>query len=217
VPRGYGGRTVHKFARLLLVVSLAVPAGTFEPLRASEPSHARHEDPAIARALALVDSDIGPVTVIDGEQARQMYARVAGAGEPPRGLNAFRAPGDPADRHIYVLGSSAVYQAARRRPTTLAVLKLAATLVHERAHDSEGESGAYRLQALFVKVRLGTLPPSQRSEGQRYLEALEMRAAALAPERLLALRTSSHKAARSRARSAEQSASRLPHDPAPHR
>jgi hypothetical protein len=146
------------------------------------------EDSAIGRALALIGQPMNPVVIVDAEQARRMYGRLAGAGEPPADLNAFRAPGDPADPRIYVVRSSRVYRDALRRGNALAVLKLAATLVHERVHDTDGEAAAYRLQSDFVRSRLHMLSPAQRRHGWHYVQALDWRAAALAPDRLLALR-----------------------------
>jgi hypothetical protein len=90
---------------------------------------------------------------------------------------AFAArPGDPSDANIYVNEASAVYASAVRKPSALALLKLAATLVHEQVHNTDGEFAAYRLQSDFVRSRLTSIPGQQRDEAHAYVQGLDARA-----------------------------------------
>jgi len=59
-------------------------------------------------------------------------------------------------------------------------LKLAATLVHEQVHNTDGEFAAYRLQSDFVRSRLKGLPSRHAEAAARFLENVEARARALA-------------------------------------
>lgn len=139
-----------------------------------------HDDPVIQQALAIVGQPVNPVAVADPEEIRLLYARLPGIGAPPRGLDAFRAPGDASDPQIYVNRNSPIYRRAAAAPSILAVLKLAATLVHEQVHNTDGESAACRLQADFVRSRMSGVPWRQRAEARHYLEGLDARARALA-------------------------------------
>jgi hypothetical protein len=93
-------------------------------------------------------------------------------------MNAFRVRGGTIGATIHVNGESAVYRNAARKPTAIALLKLAATLVHEQVHRADGDHAAYRLQSDFVRSRLGGLPRDQQEEARRYIVSLDTRAAA---------------------------------------
>jgi hypothetical protein len=84
------------------------------------------------------------------------------------------------DPHIYVNGDSAIYRTAAKKPSPLSLLMLAATLVHEQVHNSDGELAASRVQADFVRSRLHSLPWWQRQAAREYLIRLDGKARALA-------------------------------------
>lgn len=140
----------------------------------------QHADPAIHQALVIVGQPLNPVRVADTEEIRQLYARAPGVGAPPPGIDAFRAPGDVNDPHIYVNRESPVYRAAAGTSSSLAILVLAGTLVHEQVHNTDREPAARRVQADFVRSRLGHVRRQERDAAQRYLERLELRARAIA-------------------------------------
>lgn len=137
-----------------------------------------HDDPVIQRALVVVGQPVNPIRVVGLQEIREIYARLR-AGAPPAGLTAFRATGDASDPSIYVNSDSHVYRGAARRPSALGLLRLAATLVHEQVHNTDGEFAAYRLQSDFVRSRLNSLPWRQQEEARRYLRGLDARAQAL--------------------------------------
>lgn len=161
----------------------AAPPG--QPAIASEPVLRRPDvvrmltngDPAIQQALTLLGQPINPVRVAGPELIRRLYARTPGAGEPPRGLRAFRA-GDRGDPFIYVARRSPEYTRVAARGTALAVLALAGTLVHEQVHNTDGGHAAARLEADFVRSRLGQVPRHEWAATRLYLDQLEMRAQA---------------------------------------
>ena len=130
----------------------------------------------ISEAARTVDQPLNPVRVLSAPEVREIYRRTAGA-LPPVGLNAFRIQGD---RNIYVNAESQVYRQAAREPTAFHVLRLAATLLHEQVHETDGEYAARRIQADFVRRRLNALPSSQRRSAHRYWRTLEVRAVSLA-------------------------------------
>ncbi len=138
---------------------------------------ARHDDPVIRRALMVLGRSVGPIMVLDALKIRDVYSRIPGAGVPPDGLNAFRISGDP---NIYVNRESLVYQSAARKPSAFTVVRLAATLLHERVHDTEGESGAYRAQSDFVGSRLNGVPWREQELIRQYWRGLDDKARALA-------------------------------------
>lgn len=140
--------------------------------QSSEPTV--HDDPVIHRALVVVGQPLNPVRVVGIREIREIYARLR-AGAPPAGLNAFRAAAG-SDGPIYVNRDSEVYRSAARRPSPLDLLRLAATLIHEQVHNTDGEHAAYRLQSDFVRSRLNSLPWGQQAEARRYLHRLEARA-----------------------------------------
>ncbi len=135
----------------------------------------QHDDPVIQQALNVIGQPVNPVKVVGAREIREIYARVR-AGAPPAGLNAFRATGDASDPSIYVNRDSLVYKDAARTSSVFGLLKLAATLVHEQVHNTDGEFAAYRLQSDFVRSRLSSLPPRQQEEARRYLQGLDARA-----------------------------------------
>lgn len=143
----------------------------------------QHDDPLVRQTLTVLGQAVNPVRVVDLAQAREMYARTPGAGAPPAGLNAFRAPGDADDPYIYLNRDSTVYRSAARKPAALALLKLAAILAHEQVHDTDGEFAAYCLQSDFVRSRLKSMPWRQREDARWYLEGLDARARATSPAR----------------------------------
>lgn len=163
---------------ILLLASAAVHAAV-PPART-----VRHDDHVIQRALDFVAQPLNPILLVSIDRARAIVAATPGGGVLSPRVNAFRAPGAHAAPHIYVIRESAVYRRAARAET-LGLLKLAATLVHEQVHATDGDAAAYRLQADFVRTRLHTAPIAQREAGRRYLEALDARAAGLARERLV--------------------------------
>jgi hypothetical protein len=128
------------------------------------------------RALLLVTPPADEVRVLSSRQLDEIYLREAGT-RPPAGLNAFRLEGDP---RIYLNAESKVYQQAGSRPRAFHALRLAATILHERVHETDGEYAARRLQADFVRSQLRSLPSSQRREAERYWSTLEGRALSLA-------------------------------------
>jgi hypothetical protein len=138
----------------------------------------QHDDPVIQQALIVLGQAVNPIRVSAPAQIREIYARRLGAGAPPAGLNAFRAPYDP---HIYVNMDSGVYTSAVRTRSALAVLKLAATLLHEQVHNTDGEFAAYRMQSDFVRSRLRSLPWRQQEAARLYVQNLDVRANAFAP------------------------------------
>ena len=134
----------------------------------------RHNDPVIDSALAVVGQPVNPVELVGSEDIKKIFARL-NAGAPPIGLNAFR-PMVGSLEPIYVNRDSALYRTAARRRSALALLQLAATIVHEQVHNSDGEHAAYRVQSDFVRSRVPTLPAREQAEAQRYLRALDSRA-----------------------------------------
>ena len=120
---------------------------------------------------------MNPIKVLGVGEIRVIYGRTPGAGVPPVGLNAFRAPGDP---NIYVNNESVVYRSAARKPSAFAMIRLAATLLHEQVHNTEGEFGAYRVQSDFVRSRIRSVPRGERDQIDRYWGILEARAVLLA-------------------------------------
>ena len=128
------------------------------------------------RALLLVATPADDIRVLSSRQLQEIYLREAGTA-PPAGLNAFRLQGDP---KIYLNAESKVYEQSESRPGAFQSLRLAATLLHERVHETDGEYAARRIQADFVRSQLRSLPSSQRREGDRYWRTLEGRALSLA-------------------------------------
>ena len=134
-----------------------------------------HGNQVIDSALRLLEHSVTNVRVISPEQVRVLYLQ-AGA-RPPVGLQAFRMLGNP---RIYVSAESVVYSEARRSLTTFNLLRIAATLLHEQVHETDGEFAASRLQADFVRAHLHRLPRSERRIGGLYWRRLEGRALSLA-------------------------------------
>jgi hypothetical protein len=135
-----------------------------------------HLDPVIRDAARGLSLPVNDIRVLSTGQVREIFHR-AGGGAPPAGLIAFRIKGDPL---IYVHAESEVYRSAADRPSPFHLLRLAATLVHEQVHDSDGEPAAYRRQADFVRSRLPELPADQRARAHIYWHALEVRAISMA-------------------------------------
>jgi hypothetical protein len=133
-------------------------------------------DPVIRNAARGLSLPVNDVRVLSTPQVREIF-NLAGGGAPPAGLIAFRIKDDPL---IYVNAESEVYRSAAHRPSPFHVLRLAATLVHEQVHDTDGESAAYRRQADFVRSRLPELPADQRARAHTYWHALEVRAISMA-------------------------------------
>lgn len=133
-------------------------------------------DPVIAAAVRALSQPVNEVRVLSPLQVREIFDRTGGSA-PPAGLIAFRIKGDPV---IYVDAGSEIYREAARRPSPFHLLRLAATLMHEQVHDTDGEAAAYRRQADFVRSRLDRLPADQRARGRAYWQVLEGRAIALA-------------------------------------
>ena len=136
---------------------------------------ATHDDPVIQRALLMVGQPISPVHVVSIQEIREIYRRL-GAGPPPAGLNAFRVIAEGEDARIHVNRDSDLYRRAARNPSPFDLLRLAATLIHEQVHGTDGEYDAYRVQADFVRSRLMDLPRRHRDEARRYLDKLDERA-----------------------------------------
>lgn len=133
-------------------------------------------DPIIGDAMRALSQPVNEVRVLSPSQVREMFVR-AGGGAPPAGLVAFRIKGDPV---IYVDAGSEVYWEAARRPSPFHLLRLAATLMHEQVHDTDGEAAAYRRQADYVRSPLDELPASERSRARAYWRVLEVRAISFA-------------------------------------
>jgi hypothetical protein len=148
-----------------------------------------HEDAVIDLALAVIGQPVNPVELVDAQEIERIFARLR-AGAPPTGLIAFR-PAIGSREPIYVSRDSDVYRSAARQRSPLALLRLAATIVHEQVHNSDGEHAAYRVQSDFVRSRLHTLPARQQGRARQYLRVLESRAASLGhAERVLRERRS---------------------------
>lgn len=135
-------------------------------------------DDTIQKALAVLGRPVNPVCVVAPAEIRQIYGRVSAV--PSSGVIAFRAPGDRVDATIYVNNASDVYRKASRKASGLALLKLAATLLHEQVHDTDGEAAAYRRQSDFVRDRLKGLPWRDREAAWQHVRELDARADALA-------------------------------------
>jgi hypothetical protein len=60
------------------------------------------------------------------------------------------------------------------------LLKLAATLVHEQVHNTDGEFAAYCIQADFVRSRVQGVSWRQREPVLLYVQGLDARARAFA-------------------------------------
>lgn len=134
------------------------------------------EDPVVREALRILAQPLNPVRVLSAPEVREIYRRTTGA-LPPAGLNAFRITGD---RNIYVNAESEVYSHAARKRTAFDLLRLAATLLHEQVHETDGEYAARRLQADFVRSRLNVFSSSQRVHAESYWRTLEVRALSIA-------------------------------------
>ena len=134
------------------------------------------EDPVITRAVHVLSQPVNEVRVLSLPELHQVF-QAAGGGSPPHGLIAFRRQQDPT---IYISAASRVYLDAAERPSRFHLLRLAATLVHEQVHDTDGEDAAYRRQADFVRSRLASLPHEDRARGYDYWRTLEVRAISLA-------------------------------------
>jgi len=143
-------------------------------------SPALADDPTIRQALAVLGQPVSPIEVVTFEQAQEIYRRTPGArpltAQLSEGLRAFRVV---RDHRIFVNRDSTDFKDVERRPTPLGLLKLAAILVHEQVHATDGEYAASRLQADFVRSRLHSLPRRERAKGRLYLRDLEARTTAL--------------------------------------
>jgi hypothetical protein len=132
-------------------------------------------DPTIRRALDCLGQVVDPVEVVSLDEATALYAGVPGAGAPSPGVIAFRLRRGDSMSRIFVNREAGTYRGAARKPTALSILQLAATLLHEQVHRTDGEQAAYRLQADFVRSRLPRVPRRERARAERYLESLEVR------------------------------------------
>jgi hypothetical protein len=135
-----------------------------------------HVDPVIGSAMRAFSRPVTDVRVLSPAEVRELFEG-AGGGRPPAGLIGFRLKGDST---TYISSGSEVYRDAARRPSPFHLLRLAATLVHERAHDTDGEAAAYRQQADFVRSRLDSLPRDERARAHAYWRTLEVRAISMA-------------------------------------
>lgn len=167
---------------IVVAVMLAAASGEDSRMPAGPPRGATgtagagpHADPVIQRALVVLGQPMNPIKVVGLQDIREMFARMR-AGAPPAGLNAFRATGDA---NVYVNRDSPVYERAARLASALDWLVLAATLVHEQVHNTDGEFAACRRQSDFVRSRLHTVPARQQQAAARYLRGLDARAHAL--------------------------------------
>jgi hypothetical protein len=133
-------------------------------------------DPVIQAAAHTLSWPTTDVRVLAPAEVRELFER-AGGGAPPAALIAFRLEGHST---IYINAASEVYRDAAREPSRFHLLRLAATLVHEQVHDTDGEDAAYRRQADFVRSRLDSLPRSERARALAYWRTLEVRAISMA-------------------------------------
>ena len=138
----------------------------------------QHDDSTIQHALIVIGQPVNPIRVMSSEAISKIYAG-AGVGDPPAGLDAFRAPHDRADPNIYVNEDSLAYRNAMSNPSAVGRLKLAAILLHEQVHNTDGEFAAYSLQSDFVRSKLNGLPSRHRQEATRYLQQLDATVRAL--------------------------------------
>lgn len=139
------------------------------------PTTIEHDDPVIRQALRLLGQPVNAVKVVGSQELLEIYRGWGGGLQPPRGLIAVRAVDRACDPHIYINREARVYRTAVAKPSPIALLKLAATLVHEQAHNSDGEYAAYRLQSDFVRSRIAGLPWRYHAEATQYLRALDDR------------------------------------------
>jgi hypothetical protein len=155
----------------------------------------------IEQAIVILGQTVNPVRVVGPTQIRELYARMGASSRLPHELNAFRVLGGAEDPRIYVNRDSAVFRTAARKPSALAILKLAATLAHEQVHNTDGELAACRLQADFVRSKLESLPRPRREDARAYLRELEAKIQALSQitQRRLAASVKTAAAARVRA------------------
>lgn len=138
-----------------------------------------HWDVAVRQALVMLGQPLNPVRVVTPDRIRELYWRT-GMGDPPPELQAFRAPGDLSDPHIYVNADAVVYREALSKPSAVNTLKLAATLVHEQVHNTDREFAAYRLESDFVRSRLKGMSSRQAAAAAPFMERVEAMARALA-------------------------------------
>lgn len=132
----------------------------------------KHDDRVVQQALVLIGHPVNPILVVNTSEIREIYSRIPGAAVPPPGLNGFRVAGDPA---LYINCDSEVYLAAAQKASPFAMLRLAATIVHEQAHDSGTELAASRAQLDFVRTLAWTVPRRESEKLRQYREALEAR------------------------------------------
>ncbi len=101
-----------------------------------------NDDPAIQRALDMLNQPLNPISVVDFDTAMKLYQQhgdtlsPVGVENRRKGLEGFRVPKDP---QVYVSNSSPLYkQAAREKNNQAATALLAGVLVHEQTHGLEG-------------------------------------------------------------------------------
>lgn len=166
---------------ILLLASLTLGDAVPGPVRIDYVTMPQCADPTVRQALAILAQPVSPIELVTREEAQEIYRRTPGARaltpELAEGLKAFRVAHD---HRIFVNRDSALFREVARRPTPLALLKLAAILAHEEVHGSDGEYAASRLQADFVRSRLHTLPRRERTDARLHLRDLEARTTALA-------------------------------------
>jgi hypothetical protein len=141
---------------------------------------AAHDDPVVARALALIGSTLShPIRIVDHEEAMRMYEQAGekmskqGRQQRKRGLGGFRAPGDPKDKTLYVNRESDQYRAARNRKDAAAAHVMAGILVHEATHDADGEFAARRKEADWLRSKLAGLSGKDRRVLEDRIRSIE--------------------------------------------
>jgi hypothetical protein len=133
-------------------------------------------DPALQPALATLGQSINPIRVVDESTAQQIYRAL----NDPRSMDTWRKQvigfrGPKGDPNIYLNRHSDQYQRALQKPDdALNNLKLAASLAHEQTHDIERtEQPARRIEADFLRSRLGQFKDRDRDELERYIRNVE--------------------------------------------
>lgn len=144
-------------------------------IRAPVAPDIKPDDPAIRRALQILQQPVDPIRVVTPEEARAICATYGKTPSPM--MMAFRAPGVASDPNIYINSKSEAYRKTGRGDS-LALLQLAATLAHEQVHGTEGgvegERAARRIEADFIRSKLKSVHPAQRKDAERHLRSVEL-------------------------------------------
>jgi len=141
--------------------------------RSEVPRTGTHADPAVQRALNLIDDPLNPVQLLTAEELREVYRRHGyDLGQRGGDIIAFRAPNASGvyDPHIYLNADAERIRNARTDPSPLNDLLLAGTLVHEQTHNTEsgpqGELAAMQLEMDYLASQVPTLKGWDRRQAE---------------------------------------------------